>query len=104
MDIFAQSSCFEVKELNSLTTKKADDKIFVCKIKNNIQAILYSEFKDWRANSVDLDEVAHHEPLHQDLHCLQIYLAYRAQELEVWSLSNSMSQYAISKWLPKIFI
>ena len=24
------------------------------------------------ANSVDLDEVAHYEPLHLDLHCLQI--------------------------------
>ena len=26
------------------------------------------------ANSVDLDEVAHHEPPHQDLCCLQIKL------------------------------
>ena len=26
------------------------------------------------ANSVDLDEVAHHEPPHQDLCCLQIQL------------------------------
>ena len=26
------------------------------------------------ANSVDLDEVAHHEPPHQDLRCLQIQL------------------------------
>ena len=26
------------------------------------------------ANSVDLDEVAHHEPPHQDLRCLQILL------------------------------
>ena len=35
---------------------------------------LCSEFNDKRANSVDLDEVAHHEPPHQDLHCLQIQL------------------------------
>ena len=34
----------------------------------------YSEIKDERANSVDLDEVAHHERPHQGLHCLQIYL------------------------------
>ena len=34
----------------------------------------YWEFKDKRANSVDLDEVAHYEPPHQDLHCLQIPL------------------------------
>ena len=27
-----------------------------------------------RANSVDLDEVAHYEPPHQDLRCLQIQL------------------------------
>ena len=27
-----------------------------------------------RANSVDLDEVAHDEPPHQDLRCLQIKL------------------------------
>ena len=32
--------------------------------------LYHIEFKDWRANSVDLDEVAHHEPPHQDLHCL----------------------------------
>ena len=62
---------------NSLTTKKADDKVFVCKIsrkKKFIQAISYSEFKGLRANSVDLDEVAHDEPPHQHLSCLQIYL------------------------------
>ena len=27
-----------------------------------------------QANIVDLDEVAHYEPPHQDLHCLQIQL------------------------------
>ena len=27
-----------------------------------------------RVNSVDLDEVAHDEPSHQDLRCLQIHL------------------------------
>ena len=32
------------------------------------------KIKDWRANSVDLDEVAHDEPPHQDLRCLQIPL------------------------------
>ena len=31
-------------------------------------------FKDFRANSVDLGDVAHHEPHHQDLQCLQIQL------------------------------
>ena len=31
---------------------------------------------DWRANSVDPDEVAHDEPPHLDLHCLQIQLYF----------------------------
>ena len=31
-------------------------------------------FKDWRANSVDSDVVAHDEPPHLDLPCLQIHL------------------------------
>ena len=38
------------------------------------QAITYLEFKDSGANSVDLVEVAHYEPPHQDLRCLQIHL------------------------------
>ena len=42
--------------------------------KKIIQAISYSELKDYRANSVDLDEVAHDEPPHQDLRCLQIQI------------------------------
>ena len=45
----------------------------------NFQKMLSSsqscgEFRDWRVNSVDLDEVAHYEPPHQDLHSLQIQL------------------------------
>ena len=32
------------------------------------------KFKDLWANSVDPDEVAHHEPPYPDLHCLQIVL------------------------------
>ena len=32
------------------------------------------EFEDKRANSVDLDEVAHFEPPHQDLRCLHIHM------------------------------
>lgn len=40
------------------------------KIKNVDQGISYSEFKDYRANSFDLDEVAHDDPPHHDLHSL----------------------------------
>ena len=36
--------------------------------------LFHIENSDWRANSVDLDEVAHYEPPHQDLCCLQIQL------------------------------
>ena len=36
------------------------------------QAILYGKFREQRAISVDPDEVAHHEPPHLDLLCLQI--------------------------------
>ena len=32
----------------------------------------FCELKDQKANSVDSDEVAHYEPPHLDLHCLQI--------------------------------
>ena len=39
-----------------------------------VQAIAYREFKDYRANSVDPDEVAHYEPPHPDLCWLQIQL------------------------------
>ena len=41
------------------------------------------------ANSVDLDEVAHHEPPHQDLCCLQIQLfsSVVVKELNIRSLA-----------------
>ena len=57
--------------LLTLSLPKADDKIFVCKFS---KAILYWEFNEQRANSVDLDEVAHYKPPHKDLRCLQIQL------------------------------
>ena len=50
--------------------------ISVCKFfKKNVKFKLYHiENSKTRANSVDLDEVAHYEPPHQDLRCLQIQL------------------------------
>ena len=60
---------------NSLTTKQQTTKFSSAKFKKNFtQAISYSEFKDYRANGVDLGEVAHDEPPHQDQRCLQIQL------------------------------
>ena len=80
--------------LNSLYTKKADDKIFVNKIskkkkKKIIPAISYLELKNYRANSVDLDEMAHFEPPHQELRCLriQLFLSLVLKELRVDSYS-----------------
>ena len=35
-----------------------------------VSATLYCEFKNYRANSIDQDEVAHYEPSHLDLRCL----------------------------------
>ena len=58
------------------TNQKADDKIFVCKFSKNIKSKLYhiENSKTRGQNSVDLNEVAHNEPPHQDLCSLQIYL------------------------------
>ena len=47
--------------------------IFVCKCSNDVKSKLYY-IQSSRANTVDLDEVANDEPLHQELPCLQIQL------------------------------
>ena len=54
--------------INSLTTKKAEDKFSSA----NFQKKLSPSYIILRIQR--LDEVAHHEPSHQDLHCLQIQL------------------------------
>ena len=55
--------------------QKADDKIFVCEFSNIVKYKLCQiKNSKTRANSVDLDEVAHDEQAHQDLRCLQIQL------------------------------
>ena len=48
-------------------------KSFVCKISVQVFQAIY---EDLRVNSVDLDEVAHYEPPHLDLCCLQIQIFY----------------------------
>ena len=50
---------------NSLRTKKQTTKFSSTKFQKQkfVQVLSYSEFKDWRANSVDLDEVAHYETI-----------------------------------------
>ena len=46
----------------------------MCKISKIVLSKLYhiENSKDYRANSIDLDEVAHDEISHQNLCCLQI--------------------------------
>ena len=64
-----------------------DNKIFTCQKNDKILKFSFAKFhknfhpshvifriQRQRANSVDLDEMAHDEPPHQDLHCLQVYL------------------------------
>ena len=55
---------------------KADATIYVCKFKKKkfIETLSYWEFKDYWANCVNPEEVAHYEPPHLDLYCLQIQL------------------------------
>ena len=44
--------------------------------KRFFQPFSYQESKDYLANNVDLDEVAHYEPPYLDLHCVQILLLF----------------------------
>ena len=60
--------------INSVTIKKQTKKISSAnfqkkKIRSNC---IILRFQRQRGNSVDLDEVAHYEPPHQDLNCFQI--------------------------------
>ena len=44
------------------------------KRQQNLKNVLFKHYKEYRAVSVDSDEVAHDEPPHLNLHCLQIQL------------------------------
>ena len=72
-------SCFCLsKGGNSLTTKKQTAKFLSANFKKMLSPIklYHSEDSNSKANRIDLDEVAQHEPPHQDLHCLQIQLFF----------------------------
>ena len=62
---------FHINSLSAKTTKlvSAD---FQKNIKPKLCHMRIQRLEGKWANSVDLDEVAHHEPPHQDLRCLQI--------------------------------
>ena len=51
--------------------QKADNTILICKFSKNVKSKLYHIEN---SKTKDLDEVAHDEPPHQDLRCLQIQL------------------------------
>ena len=64
-------------QIKSLTSKEQMTK-FSSSVFKNVKAKLYhtENSKIRGQNSVDLDEVAHNEPPHQDLHCLPIQLFF----------------------------
>ena len=52
-----------------------DDKLHVCKFSLTVSSKIYHfENSETRGQTDDLDEAAHHELPHQDLHCLQMQL------------------------------
>ena len=59
-------------------TKKAETNLKYAKFLKTFfvhtTCISYRDFKEKRANCVDPDEMAHNEPPHMDLWCLQILL------------------------------
>ena len=60
---------WSAKKKKKQTTKFMSAEFYKC----FIPGILYHwEIIDWRVNCVNLDEMAHYEPSHLDLHCLQI--------------------------------
>ena len=63
------------RSFNSLTTKTADYKIFVCKVSEMLRpSYIILRIQRLEGKQCSLDEVAHSEPPHQDLRCLQIQL------------------------------
>ena len=45
---------------------------------------LYQEFKDYKANTVDLNEMAHYQLSHLDLQCSQIQQFFTLVHLGEW--------------------
>ena len=59
--------------LNSLTTKMQTTKVSSANFQKMLSpSLIILRIRRLEANSVDLDEVAHYEPPHQDLRSLQI--------------------------------
>ena len=58
------------ENLTRKSTKKADDKIMSAKFRKTCNR----NCLDYRVNTIDQDEMAHYEPSHLDLQCLQIQI------------------------------
>ena len=65
-----------VWDASSLTTKSRRRNFRLQIFKKSVSSIYlsYWEYKDYKANSVNIDEVAHFESPRQDLRCLQIQI------------------------------
>ena len=62
-----------MKKLKSLTTKEQTTKFSSANFQKMLGlSYIILRFQRLEGNSVDRDEVAHHEPPHQDLRCLRI--------------------------------
>ena len=84
-----------MQAFNSLATKKQTTKFSSANFekKKNVKSKLHHiENSKTRGQGVDLDEVAHYEPLYQDLRCLQIQLfsSLVLKGLRIWSLAASV--------------
>ena len=98
LDLQALADCYlshvSSEFLNSLTTEKQTTKFSSANFQIKVQAVSYREIKHYRANSVDLDEMAHDEPPHQELRCLQtqLFSSLVVKELITCSLRQQSSQ------------
>ena len=73
--------CNNLKDL-LFNYRQADNKIFVCKFQKMLSSRYIVNSKT-TGQTVDLDEVAHYGPRHQDLRCLHIqpFLSMVSKEL-----------------------
>ena len=72
--VLARSSC-SIFFLNSFTTKKQMTKFSSANFQKMLSpSYIILRIQRLRANSVDLDEMAHYVSPHQNLRCLQIWL------------------------------
>ena len=72
--------------------------MFVCKFLKKCSSYIILRILSIEGNSVDLDEVAHFEPPHQDLSCLQIRLLLSLILKELSSINTDHCNERFSKY------